>query len=192
MFFMSVKEDLLLNPARMRIVLAMVGREMTAQQLAAELPDVPQATLYRHINTLAQAGILEVVHERRVRNTLEKFYALRSTDLTIKPEELAGASPQEHISLFTHFLGLLLGYFARYACQGSIDFARDFSGYRLVPLNLSQDEMQRFAASFNEALLPFIHNELTPERQRRILATVFLPDVAPAGATGSGVESTTK
>ncbi len=184
---MSVKEDLLLHPARMRIVLAMVGREMTAQQIAAELPDVPQATLYRHINTLAQAGILQVVHERKVRNTLEKCYALSSTDLTIKAEELAGAGPQEHVSLFTHFLGVLLGYFARYACQGPIDLARDFAGYRLVPLNLSQEEMQRFATGFNEAILPFIHNELTPDRQRRILATVFLPDVAPAGDKGSSL-----
>ena len=175
---MSVKEDLLLHPARMRIVLAMVGREMTAQQLAAELPDLPQATLYRHINTLAQAGILEVTRERRVRNTLEKCYALRSSDLSIDPQELAGAGPQKHISLFTHFLGLLLGYFARYACQGNIDLARDFAGYRLLPLNLSEEEMRRFAAAINEAILPFVHNELTSERQRRILATVFLPDVA--------------
>ncbi len=68
----KTRQDLLLHPVRQRILLATAGRRVTAQQLVNAMPDVPQATLYRNINKLAGAGLLVVVGERRVRNTVEK------------------------------------------------------------------------------------------------------------------------
>lgn len=41
------KVDLLLHPVRLRVVQALLGQEMTPQQLVDALGDVPQATLYR-------------------------------------------------------------------------------------------------------------------------------------------------
>ena len=108
------KEDLLLHPTRLRLILSVAGRRVTAQELARELPDVPQASLYRNIRTLVAAGILEVVEERKVRNTIERTYALPNTNLLLTAEELRKASPKEHLSFFTRFLGLLLGYFSRW------------------------------------------------------------------------------
>ena len=127
----KVKEDLLLHPVRLRIILATVGRQVTAQQLAAELPDVPQATLYRHINTLADAGILSVVKEQRVRNAIEKTYALPHQDLMLTVEDLEDSEPEDYIRLFTQSLGLQLGYYARYIQQGDVDFARVSIYFRL-------------------------------------------------------------
>ena len=57
----SPSADLLLHPIRLRILVGLLGRPMTAQQLGEVLEDVPQATLYRQLNKLAQAGVLEVV-----------------------------------------------------------------------------------------------------------------------------------
>src|SRR3712207_7514085 len=58
--------DLLLHPVRLRIVQAFLGdRTLTTADLRSELPDVPVATLYRHVGVLAEAGVLEVVGERR-------------------------------------------------------------------------------------------------------------------------------
>jgi len=49
--------DLVLHPVRMRILLAVAhGQQMTPLALAAQLPGVPQATLYRHIKALAASG----------------------------------------------------------------------------------------------------------------------------------------
>lgn len=109
----KVKEDLLLHPVRLRILLTTAGRRVTAQQLATELPDIPQATLYRNINTLAAAGILSVVQERRVRNTIEKTYALPEQDLRLTKEDLENADPEDYVRLFTQYLGLQLGYYVR-------------------------------------------------------------------------------
>jgi DNA-binding transcriptional ArsR family regulator len=70
------KVDLILHPIRMRIIMALAGERWTARQIAAALPDVAQATLYRHINALAEGGILRIVEERPVRGMVEKVYAL--------------------------------------------------------------------------------------------------------------------
>jgi DNA-binding transcriptional ArsR family regulator len=178
----KVKEDLLLHPVRLRIIMATAGRQVTAQQLANELPDIPQATLYRNINTLAAAGILSVVKERRVRNTLEKIYALPDQNLLFTVEDLNNAQSEDYIRLFTQYLGLLLGYYVRYIQQGDIDFARDNVIFHSFPVYLSQAEMQEVAKVINAALLPHLQNEPSPERQRSILGFLSLPDVAGAAS----------
>ncbi len=176
----KAKEDLLLHPVRLRIILAIAGRRVTAQQLADELPDIPQATLYRNINTLAAAGILSVVEERRVRNTLEKTYALPSQDLLMGVEDLKKAQPEDYIRLFTQYLGLQLGYYVRYIQQGDVDFARDNAVFRMFPAYLSEAERQGVTQAINAALLPYLKNEPSPDRQRFIFGLVSLLDVAGA------------
>ena len=54
--------DLLLHPVRLRIVQAFLGdRALTTSDLAAELADIPPASLYRHVARLVDAGVLAVV-----------------------------------------------------------------------------------------------------------------------------------
>jgi hypothetical protein len=187
----TAKENLLLHPVRLRIILAVANRQATAQQLANELPDIPQATLYRNINTLAAAGILAVVQERRVRNTIEKTYAIPHQELSLTLEDLKNAQPEDYIRLFTQFLGMILGYYVRYIQKGSVDFARDNVFFQMVPIYLSKAEEQELGQVINAALLPYVKNEPSPERQRSILGLIALPDVvgAPLPAVSPGVES---
>jgi hypothetical protein len=72
----QTKSDLLLHPVRMRLVTELAGRQMTPGQLAAALPDVPQATLYRQINRLLEGGVFEVVAEQVVNGATERTYAV--------------------------------------------------------------------------------------------------------------------
>jgi DNA-binding transcriptional ArsR family regulator len=180
----TVKEDLLLHPVRLRIILATAGRQVTAQQLASELPDIPQATLYRNINTLAAAGILSVIREQRVRNTLEKTYALPDQSLLFTAEDLKNAQTEDYIRLFTQYLGLLLGYYVRYVLQGNVDFARDKVDFRMFPVYLSEAETQEVAQAINATLLPYVKNEPSPERKRFIFGLTSLPDVAGIPLSG--------
>ena len=174
----KIKEDLLLHPVRLRIILAAAGREVTAQQLASEMPDIPQATLYRNLNTLAAAGILVVVRERRVHNAIEKTYTLPTEDMLLTREDLEDAGPEDYIRLFTQYLGLQLGYYVRYIQQGDVDFARDNVVFHMFPVYLSKEETQQMGEAVNAALLPYVKNEPAPERQRYILGLMSLPDVA--------------
>lgn len=176
----KAKEDLLLHPVRMRIMQTVGLREVTPQLLARELPDIPQATLYRNINTLAAAGILSVVRERRVHNAREKTYALARGASFLNAEDLKDARPEDYLRLFTRYLGQLLGYYTRYVERGDVDFVRDVVGFQMLPVHLSESEAGELARALGAALLPFMQNEPSPERRRFILGLMSLPDVAGA------------
>jgi hypothetical protein len=180
----KAKENLLLHPVRLRIILASAGRQVTASQLANELPDIPQASLYRNINTLSSAGILKVVQERRVHNTLEKTYALPEQGLFLTMDDLKNAQPEDYIRLFTQYLGLLLGYYIRYIQKGNVDFTRDSLVFQMSPVYLSQAEIQKLGQALNDTFLPYLKNKPLPERQRFILGLMSLPDVVGAPSTG--------
>ncbi|MDZ7834458.1 MAG: helix-turn-helix domain-containing protein [Alkalibacterium sp.] len=71
------KMDLVMHPIRMRIIQTLViNKNLSTQQISDYLPDVPQATLYRHINKLVEADFIKPVLENKVRGTVEKIYAL--------------------------------------------------------------------------------------------------------------------
>jgi DNA-binding transcriptional ArsR family regulator len=173
----TTKENLLLHPLRLRILLVVAGREVTAQQIAGELPDVPQASLYRHINLLAAGGMLVAVRERRVHNTIEKTYALPPEGAMLSVEDLKNAKPEDHIRLFTQYLGQLLGYYVRYVQRGDVDFLRDNVLFQMAPVYLSEAEGQELGRAFNAALVPFIQNGPSPERRRSVIGLMSLPDV---------------
>jgi DNA-binding transcriptional ArsR family regulator len=176
------KEDLLLHPVRMRIILAAASRqEITSQKLVDELPDIPQATLYRNIKILSAAGVLVVVKERRTRNTVEKTFAFRGEEAVLNAEDLAQARPEDHMRQFTEYLGLLLGYYARYVSRAEkIDPLQDGVSYRLLPVSLNQEEAVAMAQALNAALIPFLQQEPRADRKRYVLGVVTMPD-SPGG-----------
>src|ERR1700729_2540099 len=93
--------DLLLHPARLRIVKAFLGdRALTTKQLGAELPDVPAGSIYRHVSRLTEAGVLQVVAERRVRATTERTYTLRVYAGQLQSDEIAGMTLDDHAAPF--------------------------------------------------------------------------------------------
>jgi DNA-binding transcriptional ArsR family regulator len=105
--------ELLLHPVRMRVILAVANRVLTAQQLADLLPDVAQTTLYRHINLLLEGGILTVVRESRIRGTVERELALVKDAGRIDMETSSALSSEQHELIFTTFIAMLLADFRR-------------------------------------------------------------------------------
>ncbi len=170
--------DLVLHPIRMRIVMALAGRELTAQQLAETLGDVPPATLYRHLNRLTESGLLALVAERRVRGTVEKVYTLNSQAAHLDAQEFAAMSREDHLSYFTAFAASLVDDFSRYVKNAeTIDPVADGVGYQKFPLELSDEEFAEVAAGINAAILPHLNNKAAPGRKRRIFATIVIPDL---------------
>jgi DNA-binding transcriptional ArsR family regulator len=180
--------DLVLHPIRMRIVMALAGREMTAQQLAETLGDVPLATLYRHLNRLAEAGVLTVASERRVRGTLEKAYTLGSQGAFIDPQQFAAMSREDHLRYFTTFAATLLDDFSRYVKNAEpINILTDGVGYQKFPLELSDEEFAAVAKGINAAIVPHLSNQPAPGRKRRIFATIVMPDVVSKPPQGANI-----
>ena len=114
--------ELLLHPVRLRIVQAFLGdRALTTSQLHAELPDVPPASLYRHVARLVERSVLSVVAERRVRGALERTYIMRAAAARISADEAAKMSAEEHRQAFLAFVAGLIGDAERYLARPDID-----------------------------------------------------------------------
>lgn len=173
---MTATADLLLHPVRLRVVQALLGgRRMSTRELAAELPDVSVATLYRHVALLADAGVLEVAGERRVRGAVERTYALRSSAAELPPDELAAMTREDHRHAFMAFVAGLLATFDRYLDRDDVDLAADGVGYRMNALWLTDEELEAFAADVRAAFAARAGNGPGAGRTRRIVATTVIP-----------------
>ncbi|MGW4244518.1 helix-turn-helix domain-containing protein [Nocardia sp. NPDC004722] len=172
---MTGSADLLLHPVRLRIVQAFLGdRALTTSQLREELSDVPPASLYRHIARLAQAQVLSVVAERKVRGTTERTYVLRVAAASIGPEEAASMSADEHRQAFTAFVAGLMADADRYFDRADMDLQRDQVTYQLSGLWLDDDELRELLGELTRVLAPRAANGPSARRKRRILASILL------------------
>ncbi len=168
--------DLLLHPVRLRIVQAFLGdRALTTSALAAELADVPAASLYRHVARLVEAGVLGVVGERRVRGAVERTYVLRASAALITPDQIATMSRDDMRHAFMAFVAGLMADVDRYLAREDVDPIRDGASFRLAGLWLDDAEFAQVLADLVRVLQPAAANPPRPGRKRRILATVLLP-----------------
>jgi DNA-binding transcriptional ArsR family regulator len=180
--------DLLLHPVRLRIVKAFLGdRALTTRQLAAELPDVPAASIYRHVARLTEAGVLHVVAERRIRGITERTYTLRLYAANVQPGEFTAMSPEEHASAFLAYVAGLLADFDRYLATAPQDARRDGLGYRLAAMWLTDAELAEYLREFAAISQPRLANAPGRGRRRRMLYNIMLP--APENtSTNSGAD----
>jgi DNA-binding transcriptional ArsR family regulator len=168
--------DLLLHPVRLRLVQAFLGdRMLTIAELRADLPDIPVATLYRHVGVLAEAGVLEVVGERKVRGAAERSYRLVVEAANVSVDDLAGMTADDHRRAFTTFVAMLLADFDRYLTRGEPDLVGDGVGYRQVGLWLTEEEFRSLAADLRATLEVRLANRPGDGRRRRLVGLVHLP-----------------
>ena len=171
--------DLLLHPVRLRIVQAFLGdRTLTTADLRSELPDVPAATLYRHVGVLAEAGVLAVVGERRVRGAAERSYRLVTEAASVGATEAAAMSVDDHRRAFATFVAALLADFDRYADAAAgpgLDPAADGVGYRQLAVWLDDEEFTELVTELRAVLTARMALEPDGVRRRRIVSQVFLP-----------------
>jgi DNA-binding transcriptional ArsR family regulator len=168
--------DLIAHPIRLRIIQTVAGRRMTTQQIAEVLPDVPQATLYRHVNRLAGGGVLEVVEEIPVRGTLEKVYALAEGAGRLPEEELAKATPEDHLRYFSVFFASLLSWLRSFLQQDTVDHRKDGLTCQGTTVYLSDEEYRQLHEEVSQLVRARSAHPPTPERRRRVLAWIAIPE----------------
>ena len=170
------QSDILLHPVRLRIVLAMAGDEVTTSDIAKRLPDVPQATMYRHVARLAHAGILEIVDEQQVRGAVEKTYRVNTEGASIDVNGATDLSAEEHLQAFTTFAGILIETYGRYLDTPGSTPSTDGVSFRQARLWLTSDELEGLIADVTTALAPYLDLKNTPERRPRLLSTILMPE----------------
>ncbi|MFP4310537.1 MAG: helix-turn-helix domain-containing protein [Nitriliruptoraceae bacterium] len=173
------RATVLLHPVRLRIVQAALGRQVTTAMLAAALPDVPTASLYRHVSALLDAGVLEVVAERAVRGAQERTLQVALTAAVLGAEDVADLTTEQHLDGVTAFLAGVLQAASDYLSAPGSDPARDGFGYRQVALWADEEELASLTASLREVLTAAAGRAPGQGRRRRVLTTVLLPDPDP-------------
>lgn len=168
--------ELLAHPVRLRIVHAMSGGQVhTTTQLCARLPDVSKATVYRHVELLASAGILEVADEQRVRGAVERSYRLRRERAGIDADAVASATPEDHRAIFAAAMATLLAEFNSYLDREDADPAVDLVGYRQHAVWLSPEELTGLIDDLRAAILPRLRNSPTPDRAQYLMSPILFP-----------------
>lgn len=169
--------DVVMHPVRLRIIQQLGGRSLTTAQLRAALPDVTQATLYRHVATLVDSGILSVVEERKVRGAVERTLALGDRMAHVDQAELRAMSAAQLRSAFLAFLGDVSVDFDRFVDDDD-PVLRDFVGFGRVPLYVDAADLATIQASLSELLAPYL-TERGGGQRRVSLATVLIPESEP-------------
>lgn len=173
---MVTTADLLLHPVRLRILQAFLGdRALTTSQLRTELPEIPPASLYRHVARLVAGGVLGIVAERRVRGAVERTYILRTTAATVRLDEVARMTPDDHRRAFLAFVAGLLADFDRYLARGDVNLVRDGVSFNLAGMWLTDAELMEFLRELTVVVQPRLANAPREGRKRRILGSILMP-----------------
>ena len=171
------KADLMFHPIRMRIITAITSSQMTAKDLAQVMPDIPQTTLYRHINALVEGGILQITDETPVRGTVERTYSLASQP-SLKPDDLRGMKKGDYEQAFTVYLSTLMSAAQKYLQskgEGSFDPLADGVDLSLATLHLSDEEFRSMNQRILEILMSVADNQQAPGRRKRVFTYLFIP-----------------
>lgn len=165
--------ETVVHPVRLRVLQAVGGRRVTTAQLREALPDIAQATLYRHVRALVDGGFLEVVEERPVRGAVERTYAIGERLAHVDQTEMAAMSTEQLRAAFQAHLNELARTFDQ--AIGS-DAGREMLGFGNTVLYVDLDDMKALQEGFAELITQYTRADTADaeHKQRVILSTAVL------------------
>jgi DNA-binding transcriptional ArsR family regulator len=178
------KAEAIFHPVRIRIVQALFGgARLTPARLARAAGPTPIATLYRHLNRLARAGIVVVVEERQVRGTVERTYALADERAAnVSRAELRRLSRKQLLRHFGTLVASLLGDYGRYLAERGTNVVRDGVVVRQEALSLTRADAERVRVATLRAIRPFVGHAEGRGRRRYRITTLLVPDAKTRAA----------
>ena len=159
--------EIVMNPVRQRIFQYFLLHETgTVKDLKKALPDIPSASLYRHIKILSDSSILTVVGENRIRGTVESVYKLNKDALAIE-DETGNAVQMSLLSICASF--------ARYFSGGKADPKKDMLLLTNCTLMLTDEQFSGFLSEINEVALKYMKAEASADSKMRQITLISAP-----------------
>ncbi len=159
--------EVFMNPVRQRIIQYLLVHEKgTVKEIKKGLPDIPSASLYRHIKILNESAFIVVVEENKIRGTVENVYQLNRAALEVDDEN--GTAVQ--MSLLS-----LCAAFAKYFSSGHANPRKDLLMLTSCTLTLTDEEFIQFLTELNEVAAKYMTKPVTKTSVSRQITLVSSP-----------------
>ncbi len=159
--------EIVMNPVRQRIFQYLLVHETgTIKDLRKALPDVPSASLYRHMKILTDSALLTVVGENRIRGTVESIYQLNKRALEL--DDADGTTVQ--MSLLS-----ICASFAKYFSSGHANPRADMLLLSTCTLTLTDEKFASFLAEINQLAVKYMSAEVCEGSKTRQITLISAP-----------------
>lgn len=163
---------IIMNPVRIRIAqYLIIHEEGTTAQIGTYLSDVPQASLYRHMKILEDAGLIYVARENKKRGTLEKIFRLNQNNPFVTKEP----GKEDFVQLIQGTLLELMGDFQRYLMKDDANPQKDMLSLTSSVLLLTDEEFMDFFQRLGEVYNSVLCNKADGKRKPRKLTFISSP-----------------
>lgn len=178
---MNNKVEILMHPVRIKICQALLRNKeqgLTPLEMVKILKDVPQATLYRQIQILVDAGIISVIHEKKVKSVSEKYYAINENEMKINGDEWSQVSIEEKLDYISYYQLLLMTQYKNYLEKIEQENQKeDQSTFSVVELKLDENHFTQFQNELNELMTKYFHaTNSDPDAPARTVAITIIPE----------------
>ena len=164
---------LMIHPVRMRILMSLSRNPACTRQLHRALPDIPVASLYRHVRRLREGGLIEVVSTRRVRGAEELTYGLVQPHLSVGRDEVAAMEPDQAIQHFATYAQLIIAAYGRFA--RAADTTIEEGNYWVVEASMTPAQRAALAKRLRDAFDAVQTEEADGERVGHLAAFQLFP-----------------
>ena len=159
--------EIVMNPVRQRIFQYLLVHETgTVKDIRKALPDIPSASLYRHMKILTDNAVLTVVGENRIRGTVESIYQLNKSALEINDADGAGVQ----MALLS-----ICASFAKYFAGGHADPRKDMLMLTTCTLKLTDEDFMSFLSEINRLALKYMDIEVRKGSKTRQITLISAP-----------------
>ncbi|MEC0244317.1 helix-turn-helix domain-containing protein [Paenibacillus chitinolyticus] len=178
---MANKAEILMHPVRMKISQVLMRNKdtgLTSLEMVKIIKDVPQATLYRHIQVMLDAGIIRVFKEKKVKSVAEKYYVLNELEAKLNVEEWKKASREKKLDYVSYYQLSLMTQYQIYLKKIEEQNTREDSAtFSLVEMKLDEEQFRQFQHDLNELMMKYYHSVgKDTEAPVRTIAITIIPD----------------
>ncbi|MGE7839316.1 helix-turn-helix domain-containing protein [Lysinibacillus sp. NPDC093712] len=173
------KAEVLMHPVRMKILQALMHNTeegLSTLEMISLIKDVPQATLYRHIQILMDENIIQIVKERKVRSVTEKFYALNEGAAKIDAEEWSKLTKKKKLNYISYYQVALLSQYQNYLNLFEEDCIEDTATFSLLDLSLTKEQFNNFQNDLNDLLTKYYNmSDSSNKTETKTIAVNIIP-----------------
>ncbi|MGG2052790.1 transcriptional regulator [Lysinibacillus pakistanensis] len=177
---MRNKAEVLMHPVRMKILQALMHDKeegLSTLEMISIIKDVPQATLYRHIQILVDENIIKIVKERKVRSVTEKFYAVNEGAAKLSKEDWTKLTIKQKLNYVSYYQLALLSQYQNYL--HSLDEKErlaDLATFSFIDLTLTTDQFKNFENELNNLINKYYNmTDSSKETETKTIAINIIP-----------------